>query len=204
MSDIYDLIPEVDTVAINQTKVYMQKYVHDIPEVKSYQREKFLLYLCKNKTVLHIGSNGVFNPKLEKVAKKVYAVDIEECDNEASNFTQMDAENENCFVEQGGEIDIVLAADILEHLSNAGRFLDNLKVFDVPIIIAVPNAFAKTGQSWTIKGKENVHEQHVAYYSYNTLKVLIERYGFNIKTWCWYNGEPRTAEGIIFVVEKNK
>src|SRR3990172_4625529 len=40
--------------------------------------------------------------------------------------------------------------------------------------------------------------EHVAYYSWHTLKVLVERHGYGIVEWYWYNGEPGTAEGLIF------
>jgi len=201
MSDIYDLLEPVDTLIYGQDEAYRKKYIHDIPVVGSFQREKFLLALCKNKVVLHIGSNGVFNAELEKVAKKVYAVDNEECDNGAENF-------EMCNVEESipdySDIELVLASDIVEHLSNPGLFLDNLKTGRCPIVITVPNAFNKNSLDWLAKNKENVHEGHVAWYSYTTLKTLVERHGFKIKAFYWYNGQARIAEGIIFVVEKTK
>jgi len=200
-NDIYDLLEPVDTVVYSQPRAYVDKYIHDVPDTICFQREKFLLAVCKDKTVLHIGSNGVFNSLLEKTAKEVYSIDIDECDNKAKNFKRLDVEKE---IPEYSDVDIVLASDILEHLSNPGLFLENLQHFNCKIIISVPNAFCKAGLDWMVKNKENVHRDHVAYYSYNTFKALIERYGFRIDLWYWYNGLPRIAEGLMFILEKKK
>lgn len=199
--DIYDLIPEQKGLYGFYSDEYDDKYVHDIPDTIACQRESFIKALCKDKVVLHIGSNGVFNPELEKVAKKVYAIDKDECDNNAENFEQVDIEGNFRYTEG---LDIVLASDIIEHLSNPGLFLDGLSEFKCKILISVPNAFAKNHLDWLAKNKENVHKDHVAYYSYNTLKCLVERHGFEVKRWLWYNGQPRIAEGIIFIVERKE
>jgi 2-polyprenyl-3-methyl-5-hydroxy-6-metoxy-1,4-benzoquinol methylase len=199
MNNIYDLIPEQKGIGGIYDDAYAEKYIHNIPEAIAVPRESFILELCRDKTVLHIGSNGVFNSELEEVAKKVYAIDSEPNDNNAENFKQINVEETGYPI---AGLDIVLASDILEHLSNPGLFLDNLKLYNCKILISVPNAFAKAHIDWLAKNKENVHRDHVAYYSYNTLKCLVERYGFKIDSWYWYNGLPRIAEGIIFIVEK--
>jgi 2-polyprenyl-3-methyl-5-hydroxy-6-metoxy-1,4-benzoquinol methylase len=202
MKDIYELIADPTEPKSDLGDEYNAKYIHDVPDTRCFQREQFILALCKNKTVLHIGSNGPFNARLEKEAKRVICVDIDDCDNNAKEFHRMDVEKHVLATIATGDVDIVLAADILEHLSNPGLFLKNLQTFNCKIIISVPNATGKILLDWMAKGKENVHKDHVAWYSYNTFKALIERYDFNIDAWYWYNGLPRIAEGLIFVVSK--
>lgn len=205
--NIYDLLPNRENCGILDDK-YINKYLHDIPNTTSVKREDFILKLCKDKRVLHIGSNGPFNYILEKTAKKVISIDNEESDNNASNFTKLDITQKNvfedCYHIRDCDIDIIVASDIIEHLSNPGLFLDNLYFYNCKTLISVPNAFAKSSIDWLARNKENVHKEHVAYYSYNTLKCLVERHCFKIKEFYWYNGQPRIAEGIIFMVEKIK
>jgi hypothetical protein len=50
-------------------------------------------------------------------------------------------------------------------------------------------------------GTENVNVDHVAWYSWRTLKTLLDRYGYPIREFYWYKGRPRFAEGIIVVTE---
>jgi hypothetical protein len=73
-----------------------------------------------------------------------------------------------------------------------------LHTVDVPVILTTPNARSIAGYKWGDRGTECVNKDHVAWYSYHTLKTLIERHGFELRFWGWYNGEPYTAEGLIF------
>jgi hypothetical protein len=71
-----------------------------------------------------------------------------------------------------------------------------------PILITVPNAHCVIGRQHILRGVESVNIDHVAYYSWRTLKTLVERYDYVVKEFYWYlPGQPRTAEGLIFVVE---
>jgi hypothetical protein len=90
---------------------------------------------------------------------------------------------------------------VLEHLTNPGYFLQQLRVLGAPIIITVPNAFSEAGRHWAAQARECVNVDHVAWYSWRTLKTLVERCGYEVREWYWYNGQPRFAEGLVFVVE---
>ena len=50
------------------------------------------------------------------------------------------------------------------------------------------------------KGVENVNIAHTMWFSWRTLKTLVERYNYDIKEWAWYHGDPLFAEGLVFVV----
>jgi len=41
----------------------------------------------------------------------------------------------------------------------------------------------------------------VAWYSWHTMMMLLERLGYDVLDWRWYNGVPLTAEGLIFEVQ---
>jgi hypothetical protein len=46
-------------------------------------------------------------------------------------------------------------------------------------------------------GKEVVNDDHVCWYSYQTLQTLLKRYEIEIVNMRWYHGEPHKAEGLI-------
>lgn len=98
-------------------------------------------------------------------------------------------------------LELIIAGEIIEHLSNAGHFLDLLREYGVPVILTTPNAFTTVGRQYLTKNIESVNREHVAWYSYHTLKTLIERHRFRLVEWFWYNGQPLYAEGLIFHME---
>lgn len=166
---------------------YEEKMLHPIPDTDVVDRARFILDKCKGKKVLDIGGSGLMATWLKEVA---YTITVDRQDADIC----IDVEKDDL---PQGEYDIILCGEILEHLSNPGIFLDKLHQYYRPIIITTPNAF---GNSRARVGIENVNREHVAWYSYHTLKVLIERHGFILHEWHWYNGKPYTAEGLIFII----
>lgn len=80
--------------------------------------------------------------------------------------------------------EVVLAADVMEHLNNPGRFLDGagrvLKPGGV-LIVTVPNAFSlKKFIGVSLFRQERNHPDHVCFYSYMNLYELLNRFGFVI------------------------
>jgi hypothetical protein len=194
-----DLWEEV-TAYGEMTGEYHDKMIHDIPDAKCVDRVIFILHKCMDKTVLDIGCLGPLHKKIEEVAKEVWGIDRE--DSNLKNYWKMDIESNGKFLEiiSEKEFDLIVCGEVLEHLSNPGLFLERLKGCNCPIILTVPNGFSSGGDGWLIKGKECVNDDHVAWYSYNTLKNLVERYKYQIEEFYWA-GEPHYfSEGIIFVI----
>lgn len=189
-NDIYNLLKTSPLHGVNPE--YAKKMFHKIPDTESVDRVRWLILRLSQKRVLHIGCNGPLHEKLKLTA------DIDGVDKEGSPDFRLDIERDRLPRKQ---YDYILCGEILEHLSNPGRFLDKLKEYNCPIIITVPNAFCTSGYTWVKKEIENVNLEHVAYYSYNTLKTLVERHGYTVREFYWHKGPPLVAEGIIFVVE---
>lgn len=80
------------------------------------------------------------------------------------------------------EFDVVVAGELIEHVYNAGLFLDSAwrALRDEGIlIITTPNYQALSSVLYsTIAGKEVCHDEHTCYYSKQTLSYLVERHGF--------------------------
>ena len=179
---------------------YHDKMVHDIPDTECVDRVIFILHKCLDKVVLDIGCLGPLHKQIEEVAKEVWGID--KGDSDLKNYWKIDIENHpnlSTFMEK--DWDIIICGEILEHLSNPGLFLDKLRNCHCPIIITVPNAFGKQ-DGWLKKGKEMVNEEHVAWYSYYTLRNLVERHGYIVEEFYWA-GEPHCfSEGIIMVIKQ--
>jgi hypothetical protein len=188
---------------------YYDRMVHKVPEAAVVNREDFILEKCRDRVVLSLGHSGPMADRMDEVCAKCYGVGLEP--RNAGPYSVVDLDDLDG-AEPGqtwglgadlffASVELVVVGEILEHLANPGRLLDALhRIYHCPLLITVPNAFASCHGEYTRKGFENVNKEHVAYYSYWTLKGLVERYDYKVDEWYWYNGKPLTAEGLIFMV----
>jgi len=180
------------------TPEYYQKMLHKIPVATVVDRVKFIVAQCKGKKVLNMGcAANSLHSEIIKVAASVFGIDkIEPCD------LKMDFDNFYTIEPLvSPKPEIIVCGEVLEHLSNPGIFLKALRFFNVPLIITTPNAFCDFAASHMKRNQENVNVDHVAWYSWRTLTTLVERCGYVVKDFHWYNGRPLFAEGMVMVVE---
>lgn len=179
------------------TPEYYAKQIHTVPRAEVVDRSKFILARCKDRTLLSIGASGALQDAIDSVSKKCYCIDRQP----RKDGLVMDLDGDRWKFPFYPGVEFVLCGEILEHLGNPGRLLGRLKEYGLPVVITVPNAHGNSGRNMLLKkGIENVNREHVAWYSWRTLKTLVERYGFKVEEFYWYNGAPLTAEGLIFVV----
>lgn len=177
---------------------YVTKQLHRIPAAPVVDRVAYIVERCQGKRVLNLGcASGTLHSEINKVSKAIYGVDILQG---ISTWMVCDLDRHpeqilpSC-AELG--IDIIVAGETLEHLANPGNLLEVLRVIGAPLLVSVPNAFSDAGRHWLLRGYENVHRDHFAWYSWHTLKALLERSHFQVTDCLWYNGHPYTAEGLI-------
>lgn len=149
--------------------------------------------LIKGKSVLDIGcvdsrpgnvrkyeSSGL-HKFLKLHAGELLGVDLDadgakEMQTMGYNVIAGNAEN----MDLGQQFDCIVAGEIIEHLNNAGNFLETLKKHlkdDGVIIITAPNAFCITNIMRIFKGNHiNVHPDHTCWYDPVTLQQLISRF----------------------------
>ena len=197
MNGITELYQEVAAYG-RQPAEWVDKMVHKVPVAPVFDRAEYLVKATRNKVILDLGASGPMSEALRKVAKEYHGVDIRPSDK--PNYYQVDIEKADALPEVDG-LQIIVAGEIIEHLSNAGRFLDLLHGAGAQIILTTPNAFSTGGDGYLKRGIEAVNGEHVAWYSYHTLRTLVERHGYRVLLWAWYNGKPMTAEGLIFHME---
>jgi len=79
--------------------------------------------------------------------------------------------------------DIVLAGDLLEHITKPGSMLEGVRRFLKPtgsFIVSTNNAFGLHYQLRRWSGQYVEHVEHVCFYSPETLLHLFERHGYDI------------------------
>jgi 2-polyprenyl-3-methyl-5-hydroxy-6-metoxy-1,4-benzoquinol methylase len=81
------------------------------------------------------------------------------------------------------KFDVVIAGDIIEHLSNPGQMLDGIKRFcraDTRVIITTPNAFGAPNYLRYSTGKFREGAEHVMSFNEQNLVTLLQRHGYVI------------------------
>jgi SAM-dependent methyltransferase len=183
--------------------------------IELVDRVSFIKDESAGRSVLHLGCtnwpytadsidrNMLLHFDLERIAAELYGFDF---DQEGIDILKRHGSS-NLFradLERLGEVplertfDVIIAGEMIEHLSNPGLFLEGVKRFMGPetrLVITTINAYsAMRFAMYGLRGRggtsEPVHPDHVAYYSYRTLKLVVERNGLELKQFCFYDIGP--------------
>lgn len=192
------------------------------------QRLDVINELCAGRKVLHLGCTNfpytrnsidddmLLHHTLEKAASELYGFDYDQAgidiltEHGSTNLYRADLEKlEDVVLDE--TFDVILAGEMIEHLNNPGLFLNGIKRFMNPktiLLITTVNAYC--GMRFFIYGlrgkggvNEPVHPDHIAYYSYATLNVLIKRHGMSIDKFMFYDlgyeHRPHSRKLINFI-----
>lgn len=102
------------------------------------------------------------------------------------------------------EFDIIIAADLIEHLANPGRFLERARSHLRPygrLCIVTPNAHSLNNVFKSLLGLRIAsNPEHTCWYDRTTLRQLLARYGFRPVEEYWqdYKRHPFTALVLRF------
>lgn len=189
-------------------------FQHPLPRsLPIVEREAFILEVCRGKRVVHLGcvdegliedkldSGVLLHSKIAKVASWLAGVDRDAEGIRKLNAarvgdlnTCLDVTEEPLAIDH--PVDLVVAAEIIEHLANPGKFLSLLEPFlrrtGAELMITTPNAF---GASYTwnmVRGRELVHQDHNCYYSITTLGTLLAKHGYEVSEWHLYSNPSTT------------
>lgn len=164
-------------------------------------RENIIIDLIKGKKVLDIGSVGQSDEYcmwdiITEHASYVKGVDLPEgvavlketFDVKAAGYSHSKDDRivygNMETISLGESFDVVVAGDVLEHVSNQGLFLDNIRNHlkaDGKLVVTTPNA------KWlTVLFKPNV--THTLWHDIYTLRTILKRHGFKIESWRYYYG----------------
>ncbi len=182
---------------------------YKLPKVEIVDNHEFYSNIVSGKKVLHIGctdhkelidtkirKNEYLHTKLIKKASLIHGIDVNK---EAIDYLKnkynisdlyyYDVTHEtipSCLLKK---YDIILVPEVLEHVLNLGNFLQAIKKFmssESLLIVSTPNAFKSHSFFTVLKGYEETNPDHKYYFSYVTLKSLLEECGFMIEKWQIY------------------
>lgn len=184
---------------------YAAKQLHAIPDASVVDRAAFVLERVTGKRVLEFGASGPLHDAIVTAALSCLGVDRE--DGQGVVGVDLDNVSLERLPVPDWPPDLIVCGEVFEHLANPGWFLTRLSAQypAVPVLITVPNAFAEGGRKFVAKGTENVNRDHVAWYSWKTLTVLLARYGYGVAEMAWYGKAPvpQLGEGLIIVARQS-
>jgi SAM-dependent methyltransferase len=176
------------------------------------QRTEFIKEISAGKKVLHLGCTNhpytedsiknemLLHFDLEKTAKELYGFDYDQAGLDVlskynvKNLHRADLEQlEKVALDE--TFDVIIAGEMIEHLSNPGLFLKGIRRFmrkDTKLVITTINAYcAMRFIIYGLRGKgganEPVHPDHVYYFSYSTLNLLLKRENYAIERFMFYD-----------------
>lgn len=188
-------------------------------------RDDFVLRQARDKRVLHLGCVGgtdqptqqrtnsypsTLHARLSAIAKTTLGVDRSAevvCEwrdrHRVSNILIGNVE-ELDLLDLRPEFDLIVAGDIIEHLSCPGRMLDGIRricTSETRVIITTPNAFGLPNYLRFVSGRFQDGEQHVLTFNPVNLVQILERHDLRVvelKT-CWQS-RSKDAGGVGFKI----
>lgn len=171
-----------------------------IPRNCVVNRDQVLVQLCEGKSVLHLGAadypfhkeaaenNALLHQKVSRVTNRLVgidqnaeAIDYLKANYGIDNIIYSDT-TVNPFISDSRikeNFDVILCCDIIEHVENPGLLIEFCKQYMIDntlLVITTINASSIKTALRALQGREAVHHDHVAYYSYSTLCQLLFRY----------------------------
>lgn len=208
-------------------------FVQQFPELAGLPviREEYLVDMSKGKRVLHFGfldapfsedrvrSGDLLHLKLKQVASHLYGIDSNGPALDRYRQLTGDSNNDVEDIQQMGQpsihsrsYDLILFPEILEHLGNPGKALENLKQVclksaGAKLCVTVPNAYYAGSFLRALDGDEIVHPEHYYYFSPATLRKLLSDAGFAVLEMALYGSRDSAAlpgitkNGVIAVCQ---
>ncbi|MEW6278106.1 MAG: methyltransferase domain-containing protein [Candidatus Eremiobacterota bacterium] len=176
---------------------------HRLPPARVYHgRKPRLAELCRGKRVLHLGcvdaghmqeqirAGTLLHLKLLEVAAEVWGLDLDAEGIQAMQrmgIPNLLAGNVESLHEvpalQGQSFDVVLASEVLEHVQNPGLFLESIKPWvrtGAKFVLTIPHAFSFDVAWYLLRNVEQVHPDHNYWFSYRTIRTLLEKSGYRL------------------------
>ena len=188
-----------------------------VPPISPCDRVNFILERIRGKKVLHIGcadwpftenkvkKGSLLHQKMVGVANKLVGLDLVR-----QGVTIMqEAGIDNVYVVNSemsvydylhDKFDVVVAGEILEHVLNAGNVFDSIKTVchkKSVVIITAPNFAPIKRLPRLLWRNENVHPDHVCYYSFSTLSQLFSQCDFEPIEWRVYWRDVGTISKVV-------
>lgn len=186
-------------VDLSDRDVYV-RYLGELDEV--VPKDDLVVELARGRRVLDLGcidhsadtalalGDDWLHARLRAVADRVVGVDLLSHDADVLNARGYDiriADVET--LDLGEEFDLVVAGDLIEHLSNMGRFLESVSRHmhdQAAFVVTTPNPFNVAQFSQALfRNRIMVNPQHTAWLDPRVMHELISRSPFEIVNFAW-------------------
>lgn len=212
-----------------------------IPRQPLIDRDAYILSACAGRDVIHLGAcdypmtrgkaekGDLLHQKLQGKGRTLVGYDNDSASiallrDEFGLTDIVDRDLSLPFDESVARGDLVVCADIIEHVNNVGNMMEACNRLLRPggtLLVSTINAASFKQALRALFGREPVHPDHVAYFSYATLGVLMSRFGFVLSDCryfayptvtasarAFFNGvyalSPAAADGIIVAAKKER
>ncbi len=186
-----------------------------------FNKEEKLISITKNKKVLHLGCVGFADSTSQEridLAKKSLhftltnisqVTGIDYCREAIDYFKKNDVFDNVLYgdVEKLNEInlneifDVVVAGDIIEHISNPGLMLDGIKLFcdsNTEIAITTPHAFGLLNYLRFIMGRFKEGKEHLMTFNIQNIENLLGRHNYKIISIDTCHQKQAIKKGLLF------
>jgi 2-polyprenyl-3-methyl-5-hydroxy-6-metoxy-1,4-benzoquinol methylase len=168
----------------------------------------FLEKLCAGKRALHVGcadalvedisakvDQGRFlHARLDRSARELWGCDIDERALDQlrnsygfRNLVSCDAQDMRLVDFDAGPFDVIVAAEVIEHMTNPGGFFataPSLLADGGYLCVTTPNgALSIKTFLHSLAGREQVAPDHVVLFSFTSLATILGRYGYRKVQW---------------------
>jgi 2-polyprenyl-3-methyl-5-hydroxy-6-metoxy-1,4-benzoquinol methylase len=173
--------------------------VHHLPPAKLVDRFAFLTELVAGRRVVHVGfvdtgchemnedAAAWLHEHLATTAGQLIGLDVDHDGVERARAAGYEAYELDCRDADAvraldlAPADIVVAGEVIEHLDDAGSFLDGLHALVAPggtLVVTTPNATGLVNAVASLANIEVNHPDHVVMYTCRTLDALLARHGW--------------------------
>ncbi|MGQ0796761.1 MAG: class I SAM-dependent methyltransferase [Methanobacteriota archaeon] len=173
-----------------------------------------IVELARGRDVLDVGCVGgeigaelarTSHARIAAVARSCVGVDVvasEVARWQAAGYEAVVADAER--LRLGRTFDVIVAADVIEHLANPGLFLESVRDHlrpDGRLCVVTPNALSLNNALKSLAGyRVTVNPEHTCWYDRTTLRQLLARYGLEVAEEYWqdYRRHPLTGLALRF------
>lgn len=176
-----------------------------------------ILELVQGRDVLDVGCVGgpgevdleqTSHARLAKAARSllgidIAAIEIERRQEQGYDVVVADAQSFHL----GRKFDVIVAADLIEHLGNSGAFLERAGEHLRPgglLCIVTPNALSLNNALKSLAGlRVRVNAEHTCWYDRTTLRQLLARYGFQPVEEYWQDDQTHPLTTLALRLRRN-
>jgi len=217
---VFFLIPCIVSLCETRTT---NKTLKNMKPATYVNRDQAIIEIARGRRVLHLGCVGNTDLSSDqrvhlaphslhwKLSKQAEVVGVDYSAEVIEEYKRLDIFN-NILpgnvqrleeLELKGTFDVVIAADIIEHLSNPGGMLDGIKHFCsnvTRVVITTPHAFGLPNFIRFLRGHFKDGEEHVMTFNQDNLRNLLTRHGFEIERFDMCFQSHSSSRKVLFPI----